>query len=85
MERKQTMLKLAEDEIKLIAQRVLSLTQYNIEKEQASGVSEFEAFEVLDLTSWMCSNPEQQNFVIREILKSNVLSPRAKEIIRKLS
>ena len=79
------MLKLAEDEIKITANKIVSLTLYNAEKENCLDNAYFLAYEILDLAQWMCENYSINHFVIKEILKCDTISDKTKQIIRKLS
>lgn len=79
------MLKIAEDEIKSIAKRVVKMTLYNAERDEAIDNADYLAYEILDLSELMCANFTSHNCVIREILKYDGISDQAKQIIRKLS
>ncbi|MDO8641889.1 MAG: hypothetical protein Q7R33_10225 [Nitrosarchaeum sp.] len=79
------MLKIVEDEIKVIAKRIISLTFYNAKKEDCLDNPYFIAYEILDLTQWMCENYSVNHFVTKEILKCDTISDKTKQIIRELS
>ena len=75
------MLKTVEAEIKNTAERVLSMTLYNAEKEEAADISEFLAYEILDLTEIMCPDFTTHDRVIREVLNYAGLSDETKKIV----
>lgn len=75
----------SKNEIKQTAEKIVFLTFYNAERYEAINISEFLAYEIIDLSEWMSSCPEQHNLVIKEILKYNNLSDKTKQIIEKLS
>lgn len=79
------MIKIAEDEIKSITKRVLSMTFVEAERNNASDNPYFIAWEILDLTEWFCENHSTSHSVFKEILKSDQISDQTKQIIRKLS
>ena len=77
------MLKIVHDEIKLVAFRVLEMTFYNARRDDAENISDYLAYEVLTLSELMSDN-STHDFVVKEILKSDRLSGKTKQIIRKL-
>lgn len=74
-----------EEEIKSIAQRVVSMAIVNADKVDAGDNPYFLSYEVLDLAEWICTDHSMNRFVIKNILKSEQLSNKAKQIIRELS
>ena len=76
------MLKSVNKEIKETARKVLSMTFYNAEKENATDVPDFLAYEILDLTELMSPDYSYHDPVIKEILNFGELSEQTKKIIR---
>lgn len=79
------MLKIVEDEIKVTANKIMSLTFYNAEKADCLDNPYFLAYEIIDLTEWICENYSTNHSVIKEILKCDTISDKTKQIIRELS